>query len=374
MSLARTLLNNSASDVDTSMYQFTCEASDIDDSMYLDSACESLVIDIYNVDKAFHVADIMGEVKVIKEGADATVLLEGMISNAKEKLVDAFKKFIAKIKAWFDAVVRYFKSFFLQGKKFADEFGSAIRDKYNGDNGKKFTYRGFKYTLSAGDSLVDHIIDTGKKNITDAAGQISDKTKNDDAAKAIVDQYTEKKKKLSDDTSDISGKKISTSELSDLIKKTYRSDATEKDDNVEISFTGVDEMLTMISGKGSNVQNDAKKIMNDLSNATNVTINNIKRLGEPAKGDNDNVYKLAQALSKYITDVLNLCTTASNVKIDAYKEACTTYRSVLGSFYRWKPAKEDTEINIDTDDEGETDDSTEECKESTIFEAAWNLL
>ena len=104
MSLARTLMNNSSVSEDTiDITGFAVsENVDIDDDMYLDSACESLVADIYKIDKAYHVDDIMGEIKVIKEGLDnsqAEAILEGMVGAAMKKLADSFKKLWAKIKA-----------------------------------------------------------------------------------------------------------------------------------------------------------------------------------------------------------------------------------------------------------------------------------
>ena len=103
MSLARTLIQGSdfAGNLDVSMY-YTGKATM--ESSWLDYACESLHMDIFNANKAYLVADVMGEVQVIKEGADPEVLLENILTSGFEKLKEAFKKFLAKIKEWFKKV------------------------------------------------------------------------------------------------------------------------------------------------------------------------------------------------------------------------------------------------------------------------------
>lgn len=79
--------------------------------------------------------------------------------------------------------------------------------------------------------------------------------------------------------------------------------------------------------------------------------------------------------------MLSLGKVPSTVKVAAYKEAANSFRSILGSFVRFKPAKEGTELEMDDDETGTEEGCGgkkkgcgEACKESSLFEAAMKLI
>lgn len=387
MSLARTLMNNSALGEDTiDITGFVVsENVDIDDDMYLDSACESLVADIYAVDKAYHVADIIGEVKVIKEGLDNSqidVMLEGMIKSAMKKLADSFTKLWAKIKAWFESVIKFFKSFLLTGKKFVTEFGEDLKDKKTSG----FSYNGFKYTLDAGDKAVETAFNSINDRIADCASNIEDYSQiSREKVKAMSKDELEKlNDKLDDGEIDVPGIKGDT--LADVVEeldKKYRNGETQRDTIEDFSAASVEEMLDMIGGNATKAISAAEKKERDLEGKIKKLIKALNKVekndDEDKKPEGDLAYKTAQSQSRVASKLINISKTITSAQVKAWKEACATYQSVLGSFYRWKPAKEDTEVNINTDDDEDIDtagkgENTEECKESTLFEAAWNML
>ena len=142
MSLVSTLMSGvTESALNLGEFDYSSEASM--ESYWLDAACESLVSDIYSIDRAYLTADVIGEVKTVTEGADPQVLLEGMIATGIEKIKNAFRKFLAKIKEWAAKVKRFFKIIFLKGKDFVKEFGKEIRTK----SVKGFKYKGYIYDI-----------------------------------------------------------------------------------------------------------------------------------------------------------------------------------------------------------------------------------
>ena len=120
---------------------------------FLDTCFLQLTSDIYAVDEAYAMADIVGSVKVVKEGADPAVLMEAMLSSAIDKLKAAWTKFLAGIKAFFKKVVDFFKSLVLTGKKFVKEFGSQISTKAR--NNPNWEWNGYAYDIDGVEKVAD---------------------------------------------------------------------------------------------------------------------------------------------------------------------------------------------------------------------------
>ena len=135
-------------------------------------------------------------------------------------------------------------------------------------------------------------------------------------------------------------------------------------------------MMTLVEGvdkKIKEIEDDEKKFEKGV-NAI------IKALDGVKKADNEKAYKLATKYSSLASAMLSLGKVPSTVKVAAYKEAANAYRSILGSFVRFKPAKEGTELDMD-DEEAGTEEGCggkkgcgEACKESSLFEAAMKLI
>lgn len=372
MSLARTLMGGvTESAIDTSEYVFENVS---DDSMWVDSACESLVADIYNIDKAYHIADIMGEVKVLKEGADGAVILEGMIKNAVEKIQAALKKFWAKLKAWFEQVKKFFKSFLLTGKKFVSEFGAELKKK----EVKGFTYSGYKYNLAAGDAKVDSAFATIMAEVDKCAGGIvgaegaarnygdinADAVKGNDG----VDEADDWSEKLIA-ACGVNGAKT-TSELSEELAKIYRGGEDAPEDIEDFGAASVAEMLDCIGGGMTKTVSAIEKREKAFETDVAKVIKALDKIKNGATDSNDAAYKIAKKNATRASGLLAIAKIPTTVASTAWKEAAGKYRAVLGAFYRWKPAKEGAELDdgdIDVDGEGTVE-------ESSIFEAAMRLI
>lgn len=377
MSLARTLLNGvSESAVDIS--GFECGEVSMESST-LDSACEALVSDIYTVDIAYHTADIIGEVQVLKEGADGEALLEGMISSGIEKLKNAFKKFWAKIQAWFAAVKKYFKSLYLKGKDFVKEFKKEILEK----KATGFKYHAFKYTFSKGDTETTRIfndinskIDKVASNLTkDANGNRDLNSIETSLSNENVPDATVKDMKIGSDYQEVVIKELrvsgatTTSELSEELAKIYRDGEEDASDFEEFESNSKNDMLDLVENSDKKIK-DFEKLEKNFEKDVNKII---KALDAIKKNDtNESVYKLAQARSSQATALLTIGKIPCDVQIAAYKEAASSFRTILGSFVRFKPAKEGAEMDDEEVEEG--CGGKKKCATESLLDVAMNLI
>ena len=362
MSLTRTLLNGVSESIDIT--GFECGEVSIE-SYTLDAACEALVSGIYDIDKAYHIADIIGEVKVIKEGADPEALLEGMISSGIEKLKEMFKKFWAKIKSWFAAVRKYVKSFTLDCKNFVKEFRKELEQK----KVTGFKYTAYKYTFNV-DNDVNSIfaniqgrltkcaegIQTDsdrKRNLSDLQDRLATKQSTYDS------QNTKSKKNLMKQQEDLKTgseyeediiKKMNykgattVSELNDELTKAYRDGEEQEQEFSEFESCSVSDMLNFIESFEKEISDYEKKerVFESETNKLIKALDSVKKLDD---GSNEYAYTIAHKHSLQASKLLTIGKTVCDVQISAYREAGKKYRSILGSFLRFKEAKESVSYN-----------------------------
>ena len=96
MSLVNTLMSGSglmsAYDESTDITVGGIAYDDCFESFFVDKYTESMVTDIIDMQEASLVADVIGEVQVIKEGADPQILMEGILGNIKDAIVKFFQR------------------------------------------------------------------------------------------------------------------------------------------------------------------------------------------------------------------------------------------------------------------------------------------
>ena len=371
MSLVGQLMSGvTESSVDLSGFDFTESASM--ESWYLDAACEALVSDIFNVDKAYHVADVVGEVQVIKEGADPAVLLEGMVRDAIDKLKEAFKKFLAKIKAWAAQVKKFFKVLFMKGKDLAKQYGSEIRKKST----KGFKYKGYKYTISKGDALVDNISEGVKSEINTLCGDIDSLKDMDEDARQMALKVRSMQGTVTDasgntkdigntnvkskyvsgikpdmSTSDYQDKLISklcagasdVSEMNENIKEMYRDGDSDKMQIDDFESNDPSEMLDFLE-KFDKAVKDIEKEEKAFEKDVSTVIKSLDKIssmtGKNESGTTSVTYKLASKISGFISSALSVRKSACDTKVQIYKEINSSWTSVLKSFVLKKEVKE----------------------------------
>lgn len=325
---------------------------------WTDTALESLVNDIYDVDKAYHTADIIAEVKVIREGADPTALLEGIVNSGIEKIKVAFKNFWAKLKAWFSAVKRQFKLIFTKGKDFVKEFKQELDKKPV----KGFTYVGREFDLVAGDAEGDKIFDAVEAQVNKLtnwkgeekqtagdvdkdrfvaflkdAGMPVDAKDVDMTSSDIQDKFI-KANKFAKGASDIS-------ELNEKLVAIYHkgNDADETSTIDDFQNVSKDDMMAHIEGLDKAIK-AIEKSEKQFDSMMGKIIKAYDSISKKDLDNNDAAYKQAQYASRAITALLAVGKVPSTVKQAMYKQAASQYERVLKSFLRWKPAKESVEV------------------------------
>lgn len=421
MSLARALLSGvTESSLDLTGYDFEETASM--ESYYLDAACESLLQDIFNVDKAFMVADVVGEVQVLKEGADPEVLLEGIIGDAFNKLKEGFKKFLAKIKAWFDQVKKFFKVLFMNGKELVDKYGDEIRKKAASIKG--FKYKGFKYDIDKGNTLVEDIstgvsdeingLISGSYKVTmDTFKKVKEKSK-----EQYMKDISKEGKTITSTVGDITGdtsttdyqdklcKKVAkvTSDYADLgnvIAEKYRNGDTTKKEITDFEANKDTEMTAFIKNfnKAIDDANNKEKAFEDDVKAVVAMLDKVAGTTGEDRNKKPISYPLASTVSRFVSAALAVRKTACDKKVALYKEIYNSWTAVLKSLVLKKEVKEsafyedfDNVISLteageaeveapEQDDEmaGEGDSATKEgykksCESASLLESAYNYL
>ena len=409
MSLVRTLMSGvTESATDLSQFDYSSEASM--ESFWLDSACESLVNDIYSVDRTYRTADVIGEVKVLTEGADPSVLLEGLISSGIEKIKEAFKKFLAKIKEWAAKVKKFFKIIFLKGKDFVKEFGKEIRGK----SVKGFKYKGYNYAIEDTDAEVENMTKIISGKIDGLLG-VAEGVTRDSKANAIttddIKAMINVDDKSSSDWQDALCKECKSScgdltELSEYLTEQYRGGDNDKEEIED--FEGRNDpsdMLSFIEGYDKEIKNveseerkfekEINSIIKNLDKMVVTSKNNRKEIEDGDTNVTDKAYKAASTVSSYLSAALTVQKTIVDKKVSMHKEACGAFTTILKSFLRFKPAKESHDLALaddiialteagdavepDVSAEEEGADTEEKSKDATtegaaLFESAYNYL
>lgn len=419
MSLARALLSGvTESSLDLTGYDYEETASM--ESYYLDAACESLLQDIFNVDKAFMVADVVGEVQVLREGANPEILLEGIIGDAFNKLKEGFKKFLAKIKAWFAQVKKFFKVLFMNGKELVDKYGDEITKKAASIKG--FKYKGFKYDVAKGDTLVNDISngvsDEISSLISGSYKVTMDKFKNADekSKEAFMKDVSKEGKSITSTVDNITEdtttsdyqdklcKKVAkvTSDYADLgnvIAEKYRNGDTMKKEITDFEANKDTEMKTFIKNFNKAIEdaNKKEKAFEDDVKAIVAMLDKVAGMTGESKNKKPISYPVASTVSRFASAALAVRKTACDKKVALYKEIYNSWTSVLKSLVLKKEVKEsafyedfdnvislteasEVEVEVpDQDETGEGDSATKEgyresYESASLLESAYNYL
>lgn len=379
--------NLMSSSIDTSDYDYSDLV--VAESSYIDSAVATLFTDIMEAEQNFMVADVVGAATIIHESKlgseiDAVAVTEGVIKSGIEKIKNAFKKFFAKIKEYYNKIINWFKAMFSNAENFVKNYGDDLRKKAAKTKG--FTYTGYNYQLKAGDSEVDRItgkIDEKIKGAIDNFDFVKEST-----TSAELYERLKAKKVISSDFDE--EKQMSVQDEVDkfLEETTKASDSTElrndlieiyhdKDDNkIEIKdfeANSIDSMLSYLKTSKKTIDTFNKELSKYEEKVKKIVgkLDSIKDDGENA----DKLLANVSRISSLITAYLNLYKVPCDVRISIHKAVSTEWLSVLKKFYNYKPTKESTEIFdeyayatlesslvLESDDVEEEDDDEGGCK------------
>ena len=262
-----------------------------------------------------------------------TAVLEGVMSDAWEKIKNFFKKIADKIRAWFKSVIKFFQTIFLSNKKFVEKFKSEIMVKgYD-----KFEYKGHDWKMAELDRVGSAVEATknfaeasfkAAENLSGIAGQsigkvdvTADKKKIDSkiGAKSVSDMRTSLVKAVMGRDSKVI-KKFSVASPSDMLKVV--TDEKEAIDDIKESIDATAEAAEAYADRIDKIQSKYESVESDPQKRSNFM-----------RSAND-----AAAVAKY---QLSYMTAFLEEKKSLTHKRISEFSSVLRSFARYKPAKED---------------------------------
>lgn len=382
----------SLSNIDMGNYDYS--DSILAESSFINSAMATLYTDVIEAEQSYMVSDVVTAATYLREASngnsiDGHALLEASVGGAIEKIKNAFKKFIAKVKEYYHKVIDWFKAMFANGEKFVSQFGDKIKEKAR-NYGKKFSYEGWKYTLESGkaaakkakdaidnkireqidsyDYATDFDADTFKAKISAKLDSNFDEDKAKPASE-VVDDFIEKTLKF-DDTADMRKE----------LTKAFRDDSEKKVKITNFEGNSVDKMLKFIKDESTTINNLEKDLNKYETNVKKVIkqldkVENWKEDGEGKDKTNDARVNNASWLSSIVTGLLNTYKVPCEVEIQITKDAAKDWLGALKKFYNYRPAKESVEVYdaeayatlenyIVLEGEGKDDDDDEEVNES----------
>ena len=331
MSLVRNLMQSSA--------QGMIDTSDIESSFgvihegFLDDACVELAMGICKVNEAYMTADIIGSCRVVTEGADANIVMENIIRSGIDKLVDLWRRFLAKVRAFFEKAIQLAKSMVLTGKKFVDAFGSKIKARVASTSNFSMKYNGYAYDVKAGDALVKTYLDVisgDMENVTkglELAG-----TETTDQIMARIGVKTKEERVSASDHLDAvvkkcDGQATSVADLKNNLKEKYRSGDTDPGEHT-LKSGEVEPMLNHVANAKTIVEtlNKQKKHMENL--CSNV-IRKLQSLQKDTKKETDDKFETASTISSWLSALLAAYRTLISTQVTMTKEAAAGYTRVL---------------------------------------------
>lgn len=366
MSLARRLMNAATSNepVVEGVAFDNIEAAFTDDTIVIESALVELTESIYAIHEACDVADIIGEVRCIQEGADPTILMENILTDSVKKIKAALVKFWEKVKAWFKRVLEYFKSLTMKGEKFVKEFGEKIKKKAKNLQG--FKYKVYDYDFTKGDALADKIQKDTYAAVNKFIGDCMTIDKNVETAKVgegiskfINDSKEKAENAFSEDYIEnlikgMTSSASNTSELAEALRLEYHGGYDNKVDVTD--FSNGPKVETMLE-----VVKTAKSTADKIKKDENLFDNNMKAIIAQldkfkAEGDGaDAKVALAKAYSAGAQKLLAIGKVGFSGKAAIYKEANNAFLAILRGIVGTGKVTESDDMEDEMDDDMDAD-------------------
>ena len=278
--------------------------------------------------------------------AQKTAVLEGVLSDAWEKIRSFFKKIAEKLKSWWNAAVKYFQTIFSSNESFLKKF----KEDISGKDGSKFSYTGYEFK------------GTGAAEVTAAAKKSNESSKkafdemvklaSGDLQKAkdeSSDKVKEKKKEIDKIWMGLVKKGADTGNVSKF-KEALEKGILGGEKKEIIGFSkglSVSQMIDLLENGGDTLS-ELKDIANDISeNADKYADEVDSMVGKFRQGEEDatkrsnysNLITAASTVAKYD---LSYATAAVDVVKATLSEKISQSSSVLRSFARYKEPTKDS--------------------------------
>ena len=320
-----------------------------DENMNVSQACmvdlmENFSRDIYKVLAATYISDIRIE-EAVSEGANADVLMEGVLGDFYDRLVESFRRMGNKIMGWFKVFRKWLDVMFMHGAAFVKKYDKELKDK----NATGYEYEAYKYNVSAGTTFVENI---SKKISTEVGNLCKGMTQEEAKAKDAWEKQHTGAKSFADDykTDDASKKMIKTvtghDDKSDLIvdiKKAYRGgDEDSKSELKDFEGSSKTAMMAYISGHAQQI-NEVKKAESDFAKDIEEIISALER-SKKAFDDDDakraGVGRIVSHKVSLLRECIGISSAINEVRKQMIGEVASAYERILKGYLRYKPTKE----------------------------------
>lgn len=304
----------------------------------LDRICLEASREVFQLQAASYISDVMMEEKVLTEGADPTVLLEGFASGLWTKIKNIFTNFKNKVLSWFSTMKKSVVMFFSSGKKFVEKFKNDILRKT--DSGYEFKM--YKYSESAGNTVITKIDNTVKTDVIKKYGDFDVKNYSGEdlgagaaASGEKFDTSAEKEQVLK-----ATGYGESMEEIKKKLMEAFRGGESQEEIKDFSGCASKTEMIKFIEEEQSTVK-FLGEFETTISKEFNEIITSINKASNSLKGDDINK---ATPYVNHSTSMLNFGLNLQLAGYQAYttivKEMAKAYESVLKGYLRHKPVKE----------------------------------
>ena len=266
---------------------------------------------------------------------DRLAVMEGAVSEGWQRIKNWFVKIGEKIRAWFDSVVKFFKTIFLSNKKFIDKYGAELRGK----DTSKFTYSGHMWSenkMGEWSKKVEgcrSLAEGAFKDAVDAAAKATDAKGADTAYK-----ISEKKKEID--------KKLGVNGISQFKEKMVRETrGGEKREINGFKAKSVDAMISFVTDE-ADVVKDLQETANDIKDASAKYADEVDTaMGKYKDGENDHGKRAS--IASYLGHAAEVAryhisyeTAALETKKSLLHAMVSEFSGALRSFARYSPKKE----------------------------------
>lgn len=266
---------------------------------------------------------------------DRLAVMEGAISEGWQRIKNWFVKIGEKIRAWFDNVVKFFKSIFLSNKKFIDKYSSELKGK----DISKFTYSGHQWNESKMDEWAKKV--EGCRSLAEGAFKDAVAT----AAKTTDVKATESGYKISEKKKEID-KKLGVNGISQFKEKMVRETrGGEKRDITGFKVKSVEAMIAFVTDE-ADVVKDLQETANDIKDASAKYADEVDTAMGKYKDDENDHGKRA-SIATYLGHAAEVAryhisyeTAALETKKSLLHAMVSEFSGALRSFARYSPKKE----------------------------------
>ena len=329
----RALTENAVHGLNSTAYKYAGETSELQTIMF------EAAHDLSQIHNGLYVADAMMESAVLFEGASAEVLVEGVMKDFFDKIIEAFKKLWAKIKAWFQKAFKAIEVFFLPGAKFVQKYGKELEQKEI----KGYTYKGYNWNKTLVKQMLEDGVDfeTAEfpvfSGITDLVDCVNEFYESNLTETSKSEEFTKAKEAFIKKAS--KGKVTNVSELKSQLKEDACG-GTEKETIEAFSVYSVAAMIAFVK-KNKKITTRLKRTEARIDRSMVNFIKGVENMKKALSSEEKTKYSsLINNCSSAVKEFFNLMLVSVEVTIDIAKKQNSEFVGALKGLMYHKETKE----------------------------------